>query len=193
MEVQEFLSEMEGALRGDRLIQGIEAVLFLAGGPVSRNELKGFFKLDEPGLDRALLQLKLNLLHGNSPLMLREVEDALYLSLKLEFQHLAERFYRDEKNRTLSPQAYETLAAIAYQQPATRAQIEAVRGCNSDSLISRLVSDGLIEEAGKLDLPGRPQTFRVSERFLQELGFDSVAELPSIDLSMFDSLQELEQ
>ena len=93
----------------------------------------------------------------------------------------------------MSQASYETLAIVAYNQPVTRAQVEAVRGVSSDSIISRLLDRGWIEEAGTLDAPGRPTLFKTSEQFLLEFGIDSIDDLPSMELMSYKTIRDLEQ
>jgi segregation and condensation protein B len=92
----------------------------------------------------------------------------------------------------LTQAAYETLAIIAYNQPATRSQIESIRGVGSDSIVSRLIERGLVREAGTLDAPGRPTLFETTEDFLQEFGLRSVHDLPSMEMMMYGTLREIE-
>ena len=93
----------------------------------------------------------------------------------------------------LSQASYETLAVIAYNQPCTRAQVELVRGVSSDSIISRLIDRGWIEECGNLDAPGRPSLFSTTEQFLLEFGIESVDELPSMELMSYKTIRDLEE
>lgn len=83
------------------------------------------------------------------------------------------------RNTPLSPAALEVLAIIAYNQPVSRSFIEQVRGVDSSSTVQTLVQKGLIEEAGRLDLPGRPVSFRTTDVFLRTFGIASLAELPA--------------
>ena len=84
------------------------------------------------------------------------------------------------RNTPLSPAALEVLAIIAYNQPVSRSFIEQVRGVDSSSTVQTLVQKGLIEEAGRLDLPGRPVSFRTTDVFLRTFGIASLAELPPL-------------
>ena len=92
----------------------------------------------------------------------------------------------------LSQASYETLAVIAYNQPCTRAQVELVRGVSSDSIISRLLDRGWIEEAGNLDAPGRPSLFKTSKKFLTEFGIESVRDLPPLELMSYQTIRDME-
>ena len=80
----------------------------------------------------------------------------------------------------LSNAAFETLSIIAYNSPSTRAKVEEIRGVNSDSAINRLVEKGLIKEAGRMEVPGRPVLFEPTEEFLKSFGFTSLDDLPEL-------------
>jgi len=124
--------------------------------------------------------------------MLREADGKYTLSTKPGFFDIITRMYQPRHRPPLSQAAYETLAIIAYNQPVTRAQVEAVRGVNSDSIISRLIERNLIYEAGHLDAPGRPTLFATTEQFLLDVGLGSVDELPAMEMLMYGTLRDLE-
>ena len=90
----------------------------------------------------------------------------------------------------LSQAAYEALSIIAYNEPVTKAKIEKIRGVNSDSTITRLVERNLIEDAGRLDAPGRPILFKTTEEFLRSFGLKSVKDLPQIQFGMNEPFNE---
>lgn len=175
----------------ERKVAELEALLFIAGEPIEIAEIEEILGLDQELTRGALNWLKLKLLHGRSPLCLRQAKGRYFLALKEDYQPIAKGYFRPEREHKLSPQAYEVLAAVAYLQPVTRAQIEEVRGVNSDHLVNRLRDAGLIETTGQAELPGRPQLFAVSERFWQEFGYGDVNELPPLDLSMYTDLTSL--
>ena len=79
-----------------------------------------------------------------------------------------------------------------YNQPVTRAQIEAVRGVSSDSIVTRLIERGLVEECGTLEAPGRPALFRTTKQFLLEFGISSVSEMPAMELMMYKTIRDLQ-
>jgi len=100
-----------------------------------------------------------------------------------EFAGLVERFLGLEATTRLSRAALETLAIIAYQQPVTRPQVDAVRGVNSDSMMKSLLNKGLIQESGRTDGPGRPILYITTAEFLQHFGINSIRDLPPLDLT----------
>jgi segregation and condensation protein B len=97
-----------------------------------------------------------------------------------EMAELVERFLGLEAVSHLSRAALETLAIIAYQQPVTRPQVDALRGVNSDGMMKSLLSKGLVQEAGRTDGPGRPILYSTTPEFLQHFGINSIMELPPL-------------
>ena len=93
---------------------------------------------------------------------------------------MVKRILDTRRNAPLSPAALEVLAVIAYNQPVSRSFIEQVRGVDSSSTVTKLLERGLIEEAGRLDLPGKPVAFRVTDTFLRVFGLGSLADLPPL-------------
>ena len=102
------------------------------------------------------------------------------LATKTEFAECVRRVLDTRRSIPLGPAAMETLTVIAYNQPVSRAFIEQVRGVDSSSSVSGLLEKGLIEEAGRLDLPGRPVAFRTTDVFLRCFGLSSLEDLPPV-------------
>ena len=100
---------------------------------------------------------------------------------KSEVNDAAIKVFQMNKTATLSPSALETLAIIAYKQPITRAEIEAIRGVPPDNMIRTLVERQLIHEVGRKDAPGRPTQFGTTKEFLKFFGLNSIADLPQLD------------
>ncbi|MBQ4190857.1 MAG: SMC-Scp complex subunit ScpB, partial [Clostridiales bacterium] len=119
-------------------------------------------------------------------------EDSYAMMTKPSEKKVLERLFGPRTQAPLSQASYETLAVIAYNQPCTRAQVEQVRGVSSDSIISRLLDRGWIEEAGNLDAPGRPALFKTSKQFLTEFGIESVKDLPPMELMSYKTIRDLE-
>ncbi len=171
----------------------IEAVLYAAGDPISIKSLMEITELNE--IQLLDLSQKLSEKYEkqeDSGLCLRRIEDKLCLTTKKEYREYLARLFRPEHLPALSNAAYETLAAIAYNQPVTKSQIELIRGVNSDQLVNRLVDRGYVMEKGNLDLPGKPAVFGTTEKFLLELGLNSATDLPNINLLMYDTIEHLQ-
>jgi len=171
----------------------LEALLFAAGDPLPLEKLRQI-----TGLERAVLENILNnmaeryLRDRQRGILLREVEGAWMFSTKPGLQEVLQRLFQPRHRPPLSQAAYETLAIIAYNQPVTRAQVEAVRGVNSDSIISRLIERNLIRETGTLEAPGRPTLFATTEQFLLDFGLRTVKDLPPMEMLMYGTLRDFE-
>ena len=171
-----------------------EALLFASGESLSLNKLAEILNMDKQIISDAMDKLILE--YTNDPwggLLIRKIEDSYVMCTKPGMKKVLERFFSPKAKPPLSQASYETLAVIAYNQPVTRAQVEAVRGVSSDSIIARLLDRGWICESGTLDAPGRPSLFSTTEQFLLEFGIESVDELPSMELMSYKTIRDLEE
>lgn len=176
------------------LSSALEAILFVSGESISLDRLEEITNVDKTLITKAMDKLIQD--YANNPwggLLIRQVEDSYIMSTKPSMKKVIERMFMPRMRPPLSQASYETLAIVAYNQPVTRAQVEAVRGVSSDSIISRLLDRGWIEEAGTLDAPGRPTLFQTSEQFLLEFGISSIDELPAMELMSYKTIRDLEQ
>ncbi|MGI6091159.1 MAG: SMC-Scp complex subunit ScpB [Saccharofermentanales bacterium] len=182
-------------LRSDSdLMAAAEAVLFAAGDPIAVDVLAKILEL--PGTETFLLLEQLQRKYQRdvqTGLMLRIIDNKAFLTAKPRLKEIVSRLYRPQNRPALSQASYETLAAIAYNQPCTRAQVEEIRGVNSDGIISRLLERNLIQEVGTLDLPGKPAIFTVTDHFLIEFGLKSAQDLPAADFVMYKTLDALDK
>lgn len=171
-----------------------EALLFASGESISLGKLSEILNIDKQIISDAMDKLILE--YTNDPwggLLIRKIEDSYVMCTKPGMKKVLERFFSPKAKPPLSQASYETLAVIAYNQPVTRAQVEAVRGVSSDSIIARLLDRGWICESGTLDAPGRPSLFSTTEQFLLEFGIESVDELPSMELMSYKTIRDLEE
>lgn len=171
----------------------LEALLFAAGDPLPADKLRQITGLDKPTLDSVLATMAERYARDrHRGLMLREIDGSWLLCTKPGQADVLQRLFQPRHRPPLSQAAYETLAIIAYNQPVTRAQVEAVRGVNSDSIISRLAERNLIRETGSLDAPGRPILFATTDQFLMDFGLRSVKDLPPMEMLMYGTLRDFE-
>jgi len=171
----------------------IEALLFAAGDPLTLEQISRILVMDKPTLRRVLDELILRYERDTQRgLQIRETNGSFTIGTKPELKHLLARLFSPRHRPPLSAAAYETLAVIAYNQPVTRAQIEAVRGVNSDNVLQRLIERTLVHEVGTLDTPGRPTLFATTDQFLLDFGLRSVKELPPMEMLMYSTLQDIE-
>lgn len=158
----------------------LEALLFVASGPVTPEELFATIGLSKEEGEAALASLEVRLAAGG--LRLQRLRGRVQLVSAPEAAPAVERFLELEVDLRLSQAALETLAIVAYAQPVTRPHVEAIRGVNSDSVLRTLLAAGLIEEAGRADTVGRPILYCTTFAFLQQFGLKRVEELPALDL-----------
>lgn len=159
----------------------MEAMLFAHAEPIDAARLADAMYL-EPAEAEALLQaLQQRYDETGSGLQLLRFDDARWqMTTRPQYAEVVKRVLDTRRNAPLSPAALEVLAVIAYNQPVSRGFIEQVRGVDSASTVANLLEKGLIEEAGRLDLPGKPVAFRVTDTFLRVFGLGSLRELPPL-------------
>lgn len=181
-------------LSPDEAPAALEALLFAAGDPLPFDKLRQITGLERTNLEQILRMMADRYLRDRQRgILLREVEGNWMFSTKPGLNDVLQRLFQPRHRPPLSQAAYETLAIIAYNQPVTRSQVEAVRGVNSDSIISRLIERNLIREAGTLEAPGRPTLFATTEQFLLDFGLRSVKDLPPMEMLMYGTLRDFEQ
>ncbi len=170
---------MEGSDNGALSIEAqVESLLFVAEGPVSIERLAEALETTPACVEEALSRLEAA--YAGHGLRLQRAGNRVQLTTAPEAASRIERFLGLEVRTRLSQAALETLAIIAYRQPITRSEIEAIRGVNSDSVLRTLLSAGLIEETGRAVTPGRPILYGTTFEFLQYFGLSSLEELPPI-------------
>ena len=156
----------------------LEAMLFVAGEPVTTGQLATALDVAPSVIERGLNELGAAL--STRGLRLQRHAGRVQLTTAPQLAELIERFLGLEATSHLSRAALETLAIIAYQQPVTRPQIDSIRGVNSDSMMKSLLHKGLILESGRADGPGRPILYSTTPEFLQHFGLNSILEMPSL-------------
>lgn len=158
----------------------VESLLFVADSPTPVARLAEALAVKPHEVEAALQRLEN--LYAERGLSLQRIKDKVQLTSAPAAAAHVQRFLGLSATTPLSKAALETLAIIAYQQPITRPQIEAVRGVNSDSVIKNLLTKGLIEENGRTEGPGRPTLYSTTPEFLQHFGLNSLIELPPLNL-----------
>jgi segregation and condensation protein B len=161
-----------------QIAAAIESLLFVSGRPLEYAELRKLLAVDDTGLAGALDMLNVQLESQERGIRLQRLgkqvqlvtapENARYIAALLDLPMTAR----------LTTAAMETLAVISYRQPITRAQIEAIRGVNSDRAVASLVQHGLVVEIGRAQTIGRPALFATTPEFLQQFGLTSLEQLP---------------
>lgn len=159
------------------LAAGIEALLFVAGEPVTLQQMASALDVDVKKVEIELRAL-MDRYQLSSGLAIQENRGKYQLTTSPSQAVLVERFLGLETTSKLSQAALETLTIICYRQPVTRPGIDAIRGVSSDGVLRALVSKGLVEEVGRSEGPGRPILYATTNDFLQHFGLNSIDELP---------------
>jgi segregation and condensation protein B len=170
-----------GELRAaaERILPAVEALLFVAGEPLETKRIAKLTGEDEKAVALAIQELEAR--YSNGGIVLREVAGGYRFATSSTVRSVVEAYLMPPKT-TLSVPALETLAIIAHTQPVTKSEIEAIRGVNSDSVVNTLSERGLIEEAGRKDVVGRPMQYKTTAFFLESFGLNSLDDLPDFEL-----------
>ena len=169
-------------------MQLIESLLFIAGEPITVAQLAHALELPADAVEAALERLGAACVERG--VRVQRHGDSVQLVSAPEAAAAIERFLGVQSQPRLSTAALEALAIIAYQQPITRARVDAVRGVDSSGVIRALIARDMIAEAGRLDTVGRPILYATTEEFLRQFGLSSLAELPPLELPAVEERPE---
>ena len=169
----------------------IEAILFASGKIVTLEELSISLVIDKKEVANIIEDMKEDLKKANRGIEIITVNNGYTLASKKEYHEYIYQIIDKRAKPNLSQAALEVLAIIAYNPKITRAEIENIRGVSSDASIYRLLEHNLIEEAGKLDLPGKPMSYKVTEEFLKKFGLNTLEELPELPKYKVDENQQI--
>lgn len=170
------------AMKDRELKNTIEAILFASGEEVRIDRLAAVLEIETDAAERLVDELRQEYLGENKGIVIIRPKGNVQLATNPMYFEKARMLFEKNDTRNLSQAAYETLAVIAYNKEATRAKIESVRGVGCGSSVSTLLDRELIEEAGRLDAPGRPIVFRPSIEFYRAFGFRSLDDLIPVEL-----------
>ncbi len=162
-----------------RLQRPVEALLFVASEALSIQQLAKLLRAQEREIAAVLQQIEAE--YGDRGIVLREVAGGYRFATSPLARDVVEAYLLPPKT-TLSTPALEALAIVAHLQPVTRSEIEAIRGVNSDSVVSTLLDRGFIAEAGRKDVVGRPMQYKTTASFLESFGLRSLDDLPELEL-----------
>lgn len=158
----------------------LEAVLFASGDPLEISKLAAVLEITPSEISELAEELADHYQEQGSGLRLLRLEDTLQLATRGEFAGTVRAALEIKRDTPLSNAAMETLTIVAYNQPVTKGFVERVRGVDSGSAVNTLVERGLLEEAGRIEVPGRPLTYRTTAHFLRCFGMRSLADLPPL-------------
>ncbi len=175
------------------IVSVIEAILFAAGDSVPIARLSLILGVSEEEVISAAAELQETYSSGQRGMRILRLEDKLQMCSAPEFAPYIGKALEQRKPPVLSQPALETLAVVAYFQPVTRAYVEQVRGVDSSYTVGMLCERGLIEECGRLDVPGRPLLFRTTDVFLRTMGISALSELPPLpDMTNGEGIEKLQ-
>ena len=169
----------------------IEAMLFSSGRIISKDELVLNLEISKEEIENIIEMMKEDYKKENRGIELIEIDDGYQLCTKKELYNYIYPIIDKRTRPNLSNAALETLSIVAYNPRITRAEIEAIRGVSADAVVYKLLEYGLIEEAGKTDLPGKPMSYKTTDDFLKMFGYTSLNDLPELPRYKLDENQQI--
>ncbi len=159
----------------------IEGLLFAAGDSVEIDRIADIIEMDKKTTKEIISKMMDDYNIEKRGIKIIQLGSSYQMCTKPEYFDYIQRLAEPKRMQNLSNAAMEVLSIIAYRQPVTRAMIESIRGVSCDAIINRLIERNLIEETGRLDVPGRPMIFGTTEEFLRSFGVADLTELPDYD------------
>lgn len=169
----------------------IEAMLFASGREIDEKEFMGILELNKEEFENIINAMQKEYIESNRGLEIIKIDNKYQFCTKKEYFEYIYPLFDNRAKPNLSNPALETLSIIAYNPKITRAEIEAIRGVNSDGTIYKLLEYNLIEEAGRLEAPGRPTTYKTTTHFLKTFGLESLKELPELPKYKLDENEQI--
>ena len=168
----------------------IEAILFTMGDSVEIDKIAAAIGHDEDTTRKLIHNMMDRYEEEDRGIRIIELDNSYKKKKKKEMYEYLIRVAKQPRKYTLTDVLLETLSIVAYRQPVTKLEIEKIRGVKSDHAMNKLVEYGLIEEAGRLDAPGRPILFGTTEEFLRRFSLQSLEELPTLDQEQIEHFKE---
>ena len=169
----------------------IEAMLFSTGSIITIKDIMNIVELGAEDIEKIMQKMRTKYEAENSGIELIRIEDGYQLCTKKEYYEYIIPLFDNRSKPSISNAALETLSIIAYNPKITRSEIDAIRGVNSDGTIYKLLEYNLIEEAGKLDAPGKPVIYRVTPEFMKMFGISSLDDLPELPRYKIDENEQI--
>ena len=154
-------------MKKDELISAFEALLYASGEPISIERVAQVFEIEPEEVVSVMEDLSARLKKNKSGLELVRMENTYQLATKTEYADYIKKAFDIRRRTPLSPAALEVLAVVAYNQPVTKSFIEQVRGVDCSGVVTTLIEKGLVEERGRLELPGKPLLYGTTKNFLR--------------------------
>ena len=168
----------------------IETILFAMGDSVEISALAAALEVTAEEVREAVDAIEDKYSLEESGLSINRFDESVQLSSRPELYEYLVTIAKAPKKQVLTDTLMETLSIIAFKQPVTRAEVENIRGVNSDFAISKLVGYDLVQEVGRKEAPGRPLLFGTTEQFLRSFGMSSLKDLPDLDTDQVEELRE---
>ena len=172
-------------------LQGvIEAILFAMGDSVELSKIAAAIEHDEQTTRKIIHNMMNSYEQENRGIRIIELDNSFQICTKPEMYEYLIRIAKQPKRYVLTDVLLETLSIVAYKQPVTRLEIEKIRGVKTDHAVNKLVEYGLIEEVGRMEVPGRPILFGTTEEFLRRFSVQSLDELPTLNPEQIEHFKE---
>ena len=175
----------------EKLKSIVEAMLFASGREVKQEEIMSILEVSADDLEKIVHVLQNEYENQNRGIEIIKINNCYQLTTKKEYYDYIYPLFDNRAKPTISAAAMETLSIVAYNPKITRAQIEAIRGVSADGTIYKLLEYGLIEDAGKLDIPGKPTGYKTTNQFLKMFGLSSLDELPELPRYKVDENEQI--
>lgn len=159
----------------------IEGLLFTFGEPIESNEIAKVLDMNNKEVLSIILEMKDEFDYNRRGIRIVRFNNSFQLGTRPEHHQWIKMIVQDRNTRSLSNAALETLSIVAYKQPATKADIDHIRGVKSDRSLETLIGRRLVKELGKLDKPGKPNIYGTTDEFLRYFGLQSIEDLPSVE------------
>lgn len=167
-------------MNNKEIVSALEAVLYASGDPIGIDRISQVFEVKPEQIEKAAEKLKTRLEESGSGIELLRLDNSYQFATKKEYVEYIKKAFDLKRRVPLSGAAFEVLSVIAYNQPVTRAFVEQVRGVDCSGVITTLLEKELIEERGRLELPGRPLLYGTTKNFLRCFGLSDLTDLPPL-------------
>ena len=172
----------------------LEGLLFVVGEEgLTLEQIEDVLEIDEEASKSLIMELKKDYEDESRGLRIDFLGNRFKLTTKFEHKEYYQKLIENPETNTLSQAALETLAIIAYNEPITRVQVDAIRGVGSVNIIRKLVAKGFIKESGRSDLPGRPILYETTNEFLDYFGLSSTEDLPDISEFVSEEVDDADE
>lgn len=172
----------------------LEGLLFVVGEEgLTLEQIEDVLEIDEDSSKNLIMELKKDYEDESRGLRIDFLGNRFKLTTKFEHKEYYQKLIENPETNTLSQAALETLAIIAYNEPITRVQVDAIRGVGSVNIIRKLVAKGFIKESGRSELPGRPILYETTNEFLDYFGLSSTEDLPDISEFVSSEVDEVDE